>query len=90
MRIKSIGNGHGDGQTDRIMLNVSPSELIVCAHICAGYSNQEIADKLFRSIDTIKTHATRIREKNSLKCAAEISREFVLIHGDPYDFLKKL
>ena len=70
------------------MLIVSPSELIVCAHICAGYSIQEIADKLFRSVDTIRTHSTRIRQKNNLKCAAEIAREFVLIHGDPYEFLR--
>ena len=72
------------------MLEVSPSELVVCAHICAGYSTKETASKLFRSVHTIKTHLNRIREKNRLKGMAEISREFVLIHGDPNEFLKKL
>ena len=72
------------------MLDASPSELVVCAHICAGYSTKEIATKLFRSPHTITTHLTRVRLKNNLKCAAEISREFVLMHGDPYEFLKSI
>jgi DNA-binding CsgD family transcriptional regulator len=71
------------------MLDVSPSELVVCAHICAGYSTKETANKLFRSVYTITTHLTRIRVKNNLKGVAEISREFVLIHGDPNEFLRK-
>ena len=71
------------------MLNVSPSELVVCAHICAGYSTKETASKLFRSVHTITTHLTRIRKNNNLKGIAEISREFVLIHGDPSEFLRQ-
>tara|TARA_R110000822_G_scaffold30374_1_gene88523 strand:- start:132 stop:350 length:219 start_codon:yes stop_codon:yes gene_type:complete len=72
------------------MLDVSPSELVVCAYICAGYSIKEIASKLFRSAYTISTHLTSVRKRNNLKGVAEIAREFVLIYGDPYEFLKKI
>lgn len=42
-------------------------ELEVLHHIAQGHSNQEIADKLFVSLNTIKTHTNNIYSKLGVK-----------------------
>lgn len=44
-------------------LGLSNRELEVLDLMAQGYSNQEIADRLFVSLNTIKTHTSRIFEK---------------------------
>jgi DNA-binding CsgD family transcriptional regulator len=44
-------------------LGLSPRELEVLQLMAEGASNQEIADKLFVSLSTVKTHASKILEK---------------------------
>lgn len=44
-------------------MGLSQRELEVLEFIAEGYSNQEIAEKLFVSINTIKTHITNIYSK---------------------------
>jgi ATP/maltotriose-dependent transcriptional regulator MalT len=44
-------------------LGISPRELEVLQHMAAGATNQEIADGLFVSLNTIKTHTSRLFEK---------------------------
>jgi len=48
-------------------LNISKRELEVLQHLSAGLSNQEIAAKLFVSLNTIKTHNARLFEKLDVK-----------------------
>jgi len=48
-------------------LNMSRRELEVLQLIAEGLSNQEIADKLFVSPNTIKTHSAQIFEKMEVK-----------------------
>jgi two-component system, NarL family, response regulator LiaR len=48
-------------------LNLSKRELEVLQLMAAGLSNQEIAEKLFVSLNTIKTHWTQIFEKMEVK-----------------------
>lgn len=45
------------------MLGLSQREMEVLQLMAAGATNQEIADKLFLSLSTIKTHAARLFEK---------------------------
>jgi DNA-binding CsgD family transcriptional regulator len=47
--------------------NISPRELEVMALMDRGLSNREIADKLFVSLATVKTHAHNIYEKTGAK-----------------------
>jgi DNA-binding CsgD family transcriptional regulator len=49
------------------VLGLSERELAVLALLGAGYSNQEIADKLFVSLSTIKTHISNIYLKMDVK-----------------------
>ncbi|QNN43129.1 DNA-binding response regulator [Pedobacter roseus] len=48
-------------------LNISKRELEVLQLISEGLSNQEIAERLFVSLNTIKTHNARLFEKLEVK-----------------------
>lgn len=48
-------------------LGISRRELEVLQLISAGFSNQEIADKLFLSLNTIKTHSSNLFGKMEVK-----------------------
>ncbi len=48
-------------------LGISRRELEVLKLISAGFSNQEIADELFVSLNTIKTHASNLFSKLEVK-----------------------
>lgn len=44
-------------------LGISERELDVLEHLGKGHSNQEIANKLFISINTVKTHLSSVYQK---------------------------
>lgn len=46
---------------------ISPREAEIIAEICSGLSNQEIADKLFISLQTVKDHTSRIYVKTNVR-----------------------
>jgi two-component system, NarL family, response regulator LiaR len=46
---------------------ISPRELEVLELMAEGFSNAEIADKLFVSLNTVKTHSSKIMEKLDVK-----------------------
>jgi LuxR family maltose regulon positive regulatory protein len=50
--------GMGNGNTDLTL-----REMEILKLIAAGYSNKEIADRSFISLDTVKTHVRHIFEK---------------------------
>ena len=63
-------------------LGVTPRELEVLSLIASGMSNREIAEKLFVSENTVKTHSSRLFDKLSAKRrtqAVQFGKEFGLI-----------
>ena len=46
---------------------ISPREADIIREICNGLSNQEIADKLFISLQTVKDHTSRIYTKTNVR-----------------------
>ena len=46
---------------------ISPREADIIREICNGLSNQEIADKLFISLQTVKDHTSRIYSKTNVR-----------------------
>lgn len=51
---------------------VSPRESEIIREICNGLSNQEIADKLFISLQTVKDHTHRIYIKTNVKSRVQL------------------
>lgn len=63
-------------------LGITPREQEVLALITQGLTNQEIADKLFVSLNTVKTHSARLFEKlevNSRTKAIHRAKELGLL-----------
>lgn len=54
-------------ETELIQLGLSKRELEVLQLMAKGLSNQEIAEKLFISLNTIKTHTSKLFEKLDVK-----------------------
>ncbi|MFN8208326.1 MAG: LuxR C-terminal-related transcriptional regulator [Bacteroidales bacterium] len=51
---------------------ISPRERDIIREICNGHSNQEIADKLFISLQTVKDHTHRIYSKVDIKSRVQL------------------
>lgn len=69
-------------ETERLRLGISGRELEVLQLVAEGLSNQEIASRLFVSLNTVKTHSSRIFEKLEVKSrtqAVEKARRMRLI-----------
>lgn len=63
-------------------IGLTPRELEILELIAAGHSNREIAEKLFVSENTVKTHSSRVFEKlgvNRRVQAAQKARELGII-----------
>ena len=63
-------------------LSITPRELEILDLIAQGLSNREIAEKLFVSENTVKTHSSRLFDKLSAKRrtqAVQIGKELGLI-----------
>ena len=59
LRHGRLGNGKSSSQID----NLSLREGDVLRGICKGMSNQNIADELYLSIDTVKSHVHNLLQK---------------------------
>jgi DNA-binding NarL/FixJ family response regulator len=51
---------------------ISPREQDIIRAICQGLSNQQIADKLFISLQTVKDHTSRIYFKTNCSSRARL------------------
>ena len=66
----------------RQQLGITPRELEILEAMAAGLSNREIADRLFVSENTVKTHAARVFDKLSARRrtqAIQLAKEAGLI-----------
>ena len=63
-------------------IGMTPRELEILELIAAGLSNREIAERIFVSENTVKTHSSRVFEKLGAKRrtqAVQLGKEFGLI-----------
>jgi DNA-binding CsgD family transcriptional regulator len=66
----------------REALGITPRELEILELIAQGLSNREIAEKLFVSENTVKTHSSRVFDKLGAKRrtqAVQLGKEFGLL-----------
>ncbi len=54
-------------EANRSMLGITPRELEILEAMAAGLSNREIAERLYVSENTVKTHAARLFDKLSAR-----------------------
>lgn len=66
------GQGKGAERRDNNILSERETE-VLCL-LAAGHTDQEIADKLFLSVNTVNTYKVRIKEKLGLKGRAQLVR----------------
>lgn len=57
----------GINETERVKLGLSTREMEVLQLMADGLSNQEIADQLYVSLNTVKTHSSKLFEKMDVK-----------------------
>jgi len=65
--IKLVGPEFIMNHTELARLEISKRELEVLELMASGLSNQEIADKLFLSLNTVKTHTSNVFLKLSVR-----------------------
>jgi DNA-binding CsgD family transcriptional regulator len=66
VRVPVLANGPFARDEARLaQLGITPRELDILEAMAAGLSNREIAERLFVSENTVKTHATRLFDKLS-------------------------
>lgn len=78
----SIYRKKSSDKYDRNKLGLSKRELEVLELLAQGFSNQEIADRLFVSLNTAKTHISNIYSKLNVKRrtqAIQKARDMALI-----------
>lgn len=63
----NAGGGFDLNEGEQNRLGLSKRELEVLQLMSEGLSNQEIAEKLFVSLSTVKTHSTKLFEKLDVK-----------------------
>jgi two-component system response regulator NreC len=56
------------------LTSLTPREVEVCSLLAHGYTNAEVATKLFISDRTVETHRTNIMAKLEIKSRAELVR----------------
>lgn len=66
-KIKPVTAAFALNETELSRLDISRRELEVLELMAAGFSNQEIADKLFLSLNTVKTHSSNLFVKLDVK-----------------------
>jgi DNA-binding NarL/FixJ family response regulator len=62
------GDDSGEGEKD----SLSRREIEILGLVASGYSNQQIADKLFISIRTVESHKNHIMQKLKLKSTVDL------------------
>lgn len=69
---------------------VTSQEYKIAELIAQGYSEKEIASKLFISTVTVHNHTYNIRKKINARCAVDIARKFILSLDEPKKYFAAL
>jgi DNA-binding CsgD family transcriptional regulator len=68
----------GHGQRSRPLAgweSLTPTESVVVGHVGGGLTNAQIAERMFVSRGTVKTHLSHIYAKLGLRSRAELAAE---------------
>lgn len=84
-KIKQKNNPQIDNRKEKILAvskqyNLTDRETEVLLYITLGYTNLQIAEELYISVNTIKYHTRNIYEKLDIKLRSEINAKFLVNH----------
>ncbi|MBI4536713.1 MAG: response regulator transcription factor [candidate division NC10 bacterium] len=74
------GRREARGAADLRPESLSQREQQVLQLLAHGYTNQQVADRIFVSVKTVETYRARVQEKLNLKTRAELTR-YAIEHG---------
>lgn len=74
------GSVSREESVDNSQEQLSPRELEVLTMVAQGYTNQQLADRLYLSVKTVETYKARVMEKLNLNSRFELVR-YALQHG---------
>lgn len=74
--LSQLGKGHRLSVDLKEQYSLTDREEEIAVHLLQGLSNQEIADKLFISLQTVKSHLYNIYRKTDVKNRMELSNLF--------------
>lgn len=83
---KGVAIDYQDFVSDKELANLSEREYEVLELIAKGMKDQEIADKLFVSISTAKTHKQRIYKKLNVNNRVQATQIFAEFNNKPFYF----
>jgi DNA-binding CsgD family transcriptional regulator len=63
----------GTDDQKKLEFNLTPREMQIISMVSQGNTNQEIADKIFVSLNTVKTHRKNIMKKTKCKGTADLT-----------------
>lgn len=69
--------GAGPLPTHRTHGQLTARECEVVALVASGYTDHQVADALFLSVRTVRSHLDRIREKTGLRRRADLTRWYI-------------
>lgn len=69
---------------------LSPTETKIAELVARGFSEKEIADKMYVSPNTVHNHTYNIRRKWKARSAVDIARKFILSIENPKQFFISL
>jgi DNA-binding CsgD family transcriptional regulator len=78
--VETVAADRANPTRARVETGLSGREVEVLRLVCAGQSDQQIADALVLSVKTVHSHLDRIRDKTGCRRRAELVR-FALDHG---------
>lgn len=70
--ISTVGSGSVVQPNNDLLSNLSKREQEVALYVAKGMSNQEMADKMFVSLRTVKAHLSSVYEKTGLRNRLEL------------------
>jgi len=76
----TISNGSGIEQLFK-EYRITPREKEIIIEICKGKTNQQIADSLFITLQTVKDHSHNIYQKTGVKNRVQLSQTFSLLNN---------
>lgn len=81
VRVPAPGGSAGGKGREKLPFGLSPREYEIAELVAEGYSNQQIAERLFLSVRTVETHLSRVFSKMDVPSRVGVATEMNRLRG---------